>query len=189
MKQIELIDVDMMWCDVENAYIDANGIQKLLVQFGSWLKEFKVNDRPFNEWIFEVTTNAGIEPIMTLAMLQKESSLVQKYSTRPKDKVLDYCLGFGCPENGTRNPNYQGFEKQINSMIDAFSNKYLKWNEIINYASTPIYLYDTKEKVLAGNKETALHLLYNPRYEGVKLLKDIWDRYYSICDKLNILNA
>jgi len=189
MEQIKLIDGDMMWCDADNAYLDADGIQKLLVQFGSWLKDFKVNGKPFSEWIFEVTTNAGIEPLMTLAMLQKESSLIQKYTTQPKDKVLDYCLGFGCPEDGTRNPNYQGFEKQINAMLNAFSDKYLKWKEIINYASTPIYLYDQKRKVLAGNKETALHLLYNPRYDGVNLLKTIWERYYKICDDINIINA
>lgn len=191
MRTLTIIDNEMMWCTPDNAYVDSKGIQKLLEAFDSWLKDEKINGRPFSEWIFETSLHAGIEPLMTLAMLQKESSLIQKYHNRPPDKLLDWCLGFGCPESGGRNENYRGFTKQIDSMLEAFSEKYPKWPQVINFKTTPINIYGAQggEKVLAGNLETAMHLLYNPRLsDGVELLKTVWDRMYSKAEELGIIN-
>lgn len=202
MRVITLIDDNMQWATRENAYLDADGIQKLLEHFNSWLKSYEMKKGfLFSAWLFEACCEYGIEPIMALAMLQKEASLIQKYKwpVKPADGVIDWCCGYGCPESGGRKKEFKGFEKQITSMLASFQ-KYIddapkKWPSIRSWKTWPVELYDdggkTGEKVLAGNLETALHLLYNPRIDGdgVDLLKNIWDRYYREANELNLIEG
>jgi len=186
MKTLTEIDNDMMYATVENAYLDAAGVQKLLEFLGSWLKDYKINGRQFSEWLFEAATAAGIEPIFALAMLQKEQGITQA-KTKPVKRVLDRACGFGCPDNAPDKTEYYGFEKQILSMLSQFE-KYDEWDCIINYKDTPVKLVDTGETVLAGNEPTAKNLLYNPWLEGITILKKVWNRYYNISKELKFIN-
>lgn len=202
MRTVLLIDENMQWATAEDAYLDADGVQKFLEGFNSWLKLFKVaHDIPFSKWFWDKAIEHGIEPIMGLAMMQKEQSLIQKwqYPARPSQEKLDWACGYGCPETGGRKEEFRGFEKQIDLMLGSFQ-RYIdggkKWPSIANWQNTAVALYKdggrlTGEKVLAGNLETALHLLYNPRVDGdgVSLLKTIWDRYYEKAQKLNLVRG
>lgn len=188
MKVITEIDDEMMFADKENSYIDINGIQGLLDRFGSFLREFYVDQKKFSTWLYDLCMEHGIEPIFALAMLQKESSLVQMYKSKPPMVVLDWCCGFGCPETGGRNPKYKGFAVQIHSMLDCWG-RYKKVKQVKDFANTKVFLYDTKEWVLADDEATAMNLYYNPRREGIELLEKIWYRYYEECEKLNLLRG
>lgn len=205
MRMLTIIDPEMMWADKDNAYLDAAGIKAFLVSFDSWLKDYnvemtewdeerktltKVGEKPFNEWLFEAATFNGIDPIMALSMLQKEQSLIQKWrgDERPPQKVIDWACGYDCPEDGGHRygNKFKGFATQVKSMLGTWE-RYRSWSPIKNWPTSPFYLYDKQETVTAGNLETAMHLLYNPRESGVTLLKTIWDRYYEKAEKLGII--
>jgi len=205
MRTVTLIDENMQWATVDNAYLDSMGIQKFLEYVGSWLQMKKMNDgKAFSQWLFDHATAEGIEPIMAMAMLQKEQSLIQKWQfpSIPPASVTDWACGYGAPEGSkpaNRDPKYKGLETQIVLMLQSF-NKYIKngdkWPSIKHWQTTPVALYvdggrKSGEKVLAGTLETALHLLYNPRVDGdgVSLLKTIWDRYYEKAQKLNLIRG
>lgn len=190
-----LITHEMQWATRADSYLNDRGIQSLLASFQSWLSAHDMDGVPFSKWLYEACMEAGIEPIMALAMLQKEQSLVQKWKVgqMPVQSKLDWACGYGCPETGGRNEAFKGFDKQIKAMLATWK-KYLTWKQIINWKTTPIALYDdngkTGEKIIAGNLETALHLLYNPRMgsdDGVPLLRNIWLRYYYQAERLGVL--
>jgi len=193
-----LITHEMQWATRADSYLTDQGIQSLLTSFLSWLSAHDMDGVPFSKWLYEACMEAGIEPIMALAMLQKEQSLVQKWKVgqMPTQNTLDWACGFGAFEGSKpedRDPEYKGFAKQIKLMLARWK-EYFSWKCIINWKTTPIALYDdngkTGEKIIAGNLETALHLLYNPRMgsdDGVPLLKNIWTRYYSQAERLGVL--
>lgn len=205
MRTVNLIDSNMQWASAEDAYLDSAGVQRFLEGFGSWLAKYKMpNGTAFSKWLWQKSIDHGIEPIMAMAMLQKEQSLIQKWreNDRPPQSKLDWACGYGASEGSrpeNRDPDLKGFDVQIEKMLGSFQG-YIdagnEWPSIARWETVPVALYGddgrkTGEKVLAGNLETALHLLYNPRIDGdgVSLLKNIWDRYYDHAQKLNLIRG
>lgn len=198
IDSVTLIYPNMHSATVEDAYLGPEQLQALLEHFSSWLSEHMINSRRFSDWIYEKATENEIEPIMALAMLQKEQSLVQRWRVgqRPPQHVLDWACGYGAAEGlppEARDQSKKGFSKQIKYMLGAFAG-YMSHPNIQNWQSTPIKLYgpDRGRKVIAGNLETALHLRYNPRVgngnDGISLLVRVWDRFYMEANSLGILN-
>lgn len=77
----------------------------------SWLADYSVGDVSAAEAIVQASTDNGINPIMTLARMQVESSLV---SRRPASQTrIDFALGCGCPDSTGCSDRYRGLDKQI----------------------------------------------------------------------------
>lgn len=92
-------------------------IQNFLVKKGSCLKNSYRGKYP-SEIIYRVCQQYNINPKLMLVTFQKEQSLISKKSV--SESKLDWALGVGCYDNGTKNSKYQGFEKQIASAAKIY---------------------------------------------------------------------
>lgn len=104
-------------------------IQNYLVRNNSYLQYYQENGRFAAQIIWDaahgatvdsrgtlngivVDQNTGtVNPMVILVTLQKEQSLITR--TTRSDSALTWAMGYGCLENGTRNPNLAGFAKQV----------------------------------------------------------------------------
>lgn len=78
----------------------------------SWLADFSVNGITAAEAVVAAATQEGIHPIMLLARMQVEASLVSK-TVKPSQTRIDKALGCGCPDGGGCASQYKGFDKQL----------------------------------------------------------------------------
>jgi hypothetical protein len=78
----------------------------------SWLADYSVNGQSAAEALVAVATQQGISPLMLLARMQVEASLVSK-TARPTQYRIDRALGCGCPDGGGCAASYRGFAKQL----------------------------------------------------------------------------
>ncbi len=65
----------------------------------------------FGPMIYRAAISHGINPQVLIVMIQKESSLVENPNPTPDE--INKALGADCPDNGSCNPAFQGFEKQV----------------------------------------------------------------------------
>jgi hypothetical protein len=78
----------------------------------SWLADHTVNGVSAAQAIFNAASSEGIHPMMILARMQVEASLVSK-TTRPSTTRINAALGCGCPDGGGCAAQYRGFDKQL----------------------------------------------------------------------------
>jgi len=78
----------------------------------SWLASYEVNGMSAAEMAIEAAVTYEINPIVLIARMQVETSLVSK-TTRPTDRLINRALGCGCPDGGTCNPSYSGLRSQL----------------------------------------------------------------------------
>ncbi len=78
----------------------------------SWLASHTVNGVTAAEAVVAASTSEGIHPLMLLARMQVESTLVSK-TVKPSQYRIDKALGCGCPDNSACASQYQGFDKQL----------------------------------------------------------------------------
>lgn len=102
-----LVDADAMTVDDVQAFFAAN-------PYGtrSWLATYEVGGTSAAEMVVEAATAHEINPVILLARMQVETSLVSKTSA-PSSRLLDRALGCGCPDGGTCNPTYSGLRRQL----------------------------------------------------------------------------
>ncbi len=127
-------------------------IQRFLEQQGSFLKDFEEGSRKASKIIYDaahgsgdataevpgtsITVSSRIGPKVILATLQKEQSLVTA-KTR-NDTALNKAMGFACPDNGSCNPKYAGFTKQVENAAWQ-----LQWNyQVAGGQGSNAKLYD-----------------------------------------------
>lgn len=78
----------------------------------SWLASYRVDGMSAAEMVVEAAVAHEINPIVLIARMQVETSLVSK-TTAPSQRLLDRALGCGCPDGGTCNPSYSGLHRQL----------------------------------------------------------------------------
>ena len=78
----------------------------------SWLASYEVDGTTAAEMIVESAVAHEINPVVLLARMQVETSLVSK-TTAPSSRMLDRALGCGCPDGGACNASYSGLHRQL----------------------------------------------------------------------------
>ncbi|MGM0607345.1 MAG: SH3 domain-containing protein [Candidatus Muiribacteriota bacterium] len=96
-------------------------IQNFLEERNSGLKD-SYNGKYPSQMIADACQKIGINPKIMLATLQKEKGLVGSQSI--SKSVLDWAMGVGCYDDGTKNTNFKGFYKQIESGAETFRHWY-----------------------------------------------------------------
>ena len=104
---------DAFFTDVD--YIDGAGLQRFFERspYGrSWLAGATVGGERAADAIVRASRAKGINPIVMVARMQVEKSLVSPTSA-PAASRVDYAFGCGCPDNQACNPAYRGLDKQV----------------------------------------------------------------------------
>jgi hypothetical protein len=78
----------------------------------SWLASYEVAGTTAAEMVIEAAQTHDVNPIVLLARMQVETSLVSK-TAKPTQRLIDRALGCGCPDGGSCNTAYSGLQKQL----------------------------------------------------------------------------
>ncbi len=78
----------------------------------SWLASHKVGGVRAAQFVVDAAAAEGIHPLVIVARMQVESSLVSK-TTAPSQRLIDRALGCGCPDGGGCSVSYKGLDKQL----------------------------------------------------------------------------
>lgn len=109
-----LVMSDALFTDVET--VDAAEIQAFFERSPynnrSWLADATIDGVPASEAIVAASRAAGINPVVMVARMQVEKSLVSK-TARPAQSRIDYAFGCGCPDNRACNTAYKGLDRQV----------------------------------------------------------------------------
>ncbi len=107
--------------------IDGDGLQRFLEKSPydnrSWLASETVSGQRAADAIVAASRSKGINPIVMLARMQVEKSLIAQTSRPDRDSV-DFAFGCGCPDNRPCNPVFQGLDKQIECAADTLQRHY-----------------------------------------------------------------
>lgn len=125
-----------------------------------------------------------INPKFLLILLQKEQSLISE--TSPTTRQLDWATGYGCPDNWTCNPYYQGFGKQVNSASLQFLD-YMQSPQKYNFKAGGTYSFNNpygtisqeKMTVTVANQATAALYIYTPHvFNGNYNVYKLYKKYF-----------
>jgi hypothetical protein len=109
--------------------LDAEAIQGLLAEtpwgFRSFLADKRVGDEGvlLSEAVARLSRDHALHPMVLLATLQKESSLVAKREPPNRFRV-DYALGCGCPDNAPCLDQFRGLGRQLDCAADVLQEAY-----------------------------------------------------------------
>ena len=78
----------------------------------SWLASYKVDGMSAAEMVVEAAVAHEINPLVLIARMQVETSLVSKTSA-PTSRLINRALGCGCPDGAACNTAYAGLRKQL----------------------------------------------------------------------------
>jgi len=84
----------------------------------SWLADYTMDGRRFSEVLAEEARIGGIDPVVLLARMQVESSLVSK-TARPGPTTINHALGCGCPDGARCGSQYAGLRSQLACAVDV----------------------------------------------------------------------
>ena len=128
----------------------------------SWLASYKVGDMTAAEMVVEASVAHDINPLILIARMQVETSLVSK-TTMPTARMINRALGCGCPDGGTCNPAYSG----LRSQLDCGAKTLRRWYDA-SIAGTGQWLKGRtrstldKRRVTPINHATASFYAYTP---------------------------
>jgi len=127
---VPLFNPNRLMSDVDftttRAFPDEASVQRYLDSVNSPLKNYTEQGKRASYWIFaaargQTSSRWGVVPQLNpgliLAYLQKEQSLLtlSGYDTvNDPEFRLRAAMGYGCPDDGSCNPNYRGFVNQLN---------------------------------------------------------------------------
>ncbi len=149
----------------------------------SWLANATYNGRSFARILTSVAVQSGINPIVLLARMQVEQSLVSPTST-PSSSRTDWAFGCGCADGQARNEAYRGLNNQLQCAADVLRDMYDRsvagtgWGGagLSRSTSDPI-------TVMPANHATAANYAYTPwvleGQGGAWLTWNVTRRYYS----------
>lgn len=107
--------------------IDAEGVQAFFeaTPYGrrSWLADETIDGRRAADVIVEVAIAHELNPVVLLARMQVEKSLVAK-SARPAQATIDWAFGCGCPDGRRCNEAYRGLARQLACAADTLRSRY-----------------------------------------------------------------
>jgi len=91
-------------------------VQRFLEHTPYGIRSFLADEETGGQSVAAALTQAArehsVNPIVLLARIQSEKSLVSK-SSRPSQHTIDYALGCGCPDGGSCSSAYRGLGRQI----------------------------------------------------------------------------
>lgn len=94
----------------------ADNLQRFLEQTPydntSWLAAATIEGVPAAEFIVGIAREHQIHPLILVARMQVEASLVSK-EVKPSQRLVDRALGCGCPDGGTCAPEFKGIANQL----------------------------------------------------------------------------
>lgn len=149
-------------------YMSLTGIRNFLKKVGSQLAN-NIAGVDAAAAIASAAQKYKINPMVILATLQKEQSLVQ--TKKPiTQKQLDWALGVGAYDSGNWNSKYKGFANQIASAASTFRKLYDQGTGSIkiNYGA---------RSITPANAATAAQYRYSPHTSSVKLFHSIYESY------------
>ncbi|MBM4397381.1 MAG: hypothetical protein FJ087_17055 [Deltaproteobacteria bacterium] len=108
-----------------SAMVGADAVQAFLERtpYGtrSWLADAKVGEKRAADAVCEAAVAKGINPVVLLARMQVEKSLVGR-ETAPSGHTRDYAFGCGCPDDRACNPAFKGLDKQLACAAETLAN-------------------------------------------------------------------
>jgi hypothetical protein len=127
-----------------------------------WLADYRIDGERAADVIVRASQEQGVNPVVMLARMQVEKSLISK-SSRPSQSGIDWAFGCGCPDGAACNPAYQGLERQI-----ACAARTLRRNYDRSVDGTGAWRRGVRKNTLDGiritpeNHATATHYAYTP---------------------------
>lgn len=123
----------------------------------------------------------GINPKYILALLQKESGIIEtaKPTQKQKDWAAGYALCDGCSRNSPLAQKYKGLGNQIDvgaGWVDWFFKNQETLGRMIQPGETKVI---SKTKITPANLTTAALYNYTPHIQGNRLLWSIWQRWFD----------
>jgi len=85
-----------------------------------FLADELLQGRPVAEIVVETAREIGINPVVLLARMQVEKSLISKQQ-RPSKHTLDFAFGCGCPDGDDCYETYRGLDKQIRCAAETLA--------------------------------------------------------------------
>jgi len=138
----------------DSGSMTVNDVQNFLVRRGGTLgtrliEDFNKVSKPVSEAIAEIAKLYNINPKVILVTLQKESSMLTHPS--PSQKLLDYAMGYGCPDSGGCSSKAAGFYRQMDFATWQFR-RYLNYPSQYTYKIGSTYTFTD----LNGSKQTTV---------------------------------
>ena len=138
----------------DSGSMTVNDVQNFLVRRGGTLgtrliEDFNKVSKPVSEAIAEIAKLYNINPKVILVTLQKESSMLTHPS--PSQKLLDYAMGYGCPDSGGCSSKAAGFYRQMDFATWQFR-QYLNYPSQYTYKIGSTYTFTD----LNGSKQTTV---------------------------------
>lgn len=128
----------------------------------SWLADLKVDREPASQLIVRIAHDEGVNPLLLLARMQVEQSLVSRQDA-PSWRVQSAALGCGCHDGERCAERFKGFEKQLScaakTLRDLFTQS--RRGEGIWVAGRSRNTLDPQE-VRPANHATAAMYAYTP---------------------------
>ncbi|MCX6706738.1 MAG: hypothetical protein NT001_01200, partial [Candidatus Woesearchaeota archaeon] len=117
---------DFTYLIADTDFTDVNAakpeqIQAFFDKMGSAVKD-PVDGVLLSQAIYDAGQKYQISPIVLLATLQKEQSLLTQKSLTQRQK--DYAAGCGCPDTSSCNEKYKGFQNQMECMAAILKKHY-----------------------------------------------------------------
>lgn len=107
--------------------VDGNAIQAFLestpYDTRSWLADYRIDNARFADVLASVGREGNIDPVVLLARMQVESSLVSA-TVKPSNSKINHALGCGCPDGSACSSQYAGLANQLRCAVDVLDEQY-----------------------------------------------------------------
>lgn len=128
----------------------------------SWLASYRVEGVSAAQMVIDAATTHGVSPLVLIARMQVETSLVSKTAT-PTQRMINRALGCGCPDGGTCNAAYSGLQRQLDCgartlrrWYDASIDRSGEWQKGVTRSTLD------PRRVTPANHATATFYAYTP---------------------------
>ena len=109
------------------AAVDGNAVQQFLenTPYGtrSWLADAQLDGMRFSDDVVQIAKQGGIDPVLLLARMQVESSLVSA-TVAPSKSKLASALGCACPDTSGCSSASAGLSNQLHCAVDVLQTQF-----------------------------------------------------------------
>ncbi|HTL33683.1 MAG TPA: hypothetical protein VL326_11190 [Kofleriaceae bacterium] len=158
----------------------------------SWLASYEENGVSAAQMVVEASQTHEINPLVLIARMQVETSLVSKTAT-PTQRMINRALGCGCPDGQACNSAYAGLQRQL----DCGARTLRRWYDASIDGSGEWRKGTTRStldprRVTPGNHATATFYAYTPWVlvgsGGTWLAWNVTRKYQRYAESANLLN-
>jgi hypothetical protein len=157
LTDVLLTDAESVTADEVQAFFDKSPYGNR-----SWLASHRIGEVSAAQAVVDAARAEGIHPLVLVARMQVESSLVSK-TAAPSQRLIDRALGCGCPDGGTCSVSYKGLDKQLlcgaktlRRWFDASEDGSGQWRRGVARSTLD------KRRVTPANHATATLYAYTP---------------------------